>query len=265
MIIDFHTHCFPDSLAPRAVAILEAAAGGLQPQTDGTLSGLRSLMAQDGVSISCIMNIATNPRQMHSVNDFAISCMARDIVPFGSVHPDAPDAEEELERIAAAGLKGIKFHPEYQGFFADEERMRPIYRTASRLGLIVLFHAGQDYGFAPPYHGMPEQMRGALRMLDTPVVAAHWGGLGCGEEVLEKLCGLPLWFDISFGYAAMPRIFAQRILERHGADHLLFGSDAPWHRPSMECRLLDSLSLTPQEKEKITSENALSLLGIAKE
>lgn len=262
MIIDFHTHCFPDFLAPRALCTLQEAAGGLLPQTDGTLAGLRALMAQDGVDISCVMNIATNPRQMHAVNDFAIACAAPDIIPFGSVHPDAPDAEEELERIAAAGLRGIKFHPDYQGFFADDEKMRPIYRSASRLGLIVLFHAGQDYGFAPPYHGMPEQIRGALRMLDTPVVAAHWGGLGCGEAVMKTLCGLPLWFDISFGYAAMPRCFAERILEAHGIDRLLFGSDAPWHRPSMEVRLLDSLKLTAQEREKITSQNACALLSL---
>lgn len=28
MIIDFHTHCFPDSLAPRALSSLTATAAG---------------------------------------------------------------------------------------------------------------------------------------------------------------------------------------------------------------------------------------------
>ena len=261
-IIDFHTHCFPDTLAPRAIDVLQKAAGGLLPQTDGTLSGLRASMRQNHVDISCVMNIATNPHQMHAVNDFAASCCAPDIVPFGSVHPDAPDVLDELDRIAALGLKGVKFHPDYQGFFVDEERMRPIYRKISQLSLIVLFHAGQDYGFDTPYHCMPQGIVRALKMLDTPVVAAHWGSLGCGEEVLQTLCGLPLWFDVSFGYGAIPRPLAQHLIEKHGANYILFGSDTPWHSPSMEYRLLESLSLSEEEKEKIYYRNAASLLQI---
>ena len=39
-IIDFHTHAFPDALAPRAVAQLtvNAAASGYVPMTDGTVN-----------------------------------------------------------------------------------------------------------------------------------------------------------------------------------------------------------------------------------
>ena len=145
MLIDFHTHAFPPKLAGRAVAQLSRSAGGLEPQTDGTLESLKAVMDADGVDLSVVLTIATNPGQMHKVNDYAFE-MDRDdrIVAFGSVHPDAPDALEELERIKAAGLKGVKLHPEYQGFYADEERMRPIYRKISQLGLITLFHAGED-------------------------------------------------------------------------------------------------------------------------
>ena len=63
---------------------------------------------------------------------------------FGSVHPSHPDALKELERIHALGIKGIKFHPDYQYFFVDEERMFPIYEKCGKLGLIVVFHAGWD-------------------------------------------------------------------------------------------------------------------------
>ena len=156
MLIDFHTHAFPEKIAFRAVEKLARDAGGLAPQTDGTVASLKTQMLVDGVDISVVQSIATNPHQQAKVNDFAIG-INRDpaIVAFGSVHPDAPDALEELERIAAAGLKGVKLHPEYQGFYADDPRMKPIYRKISRLGLVTLFHAGQDYGFPPPYHAMP--------------------------------------------------------------------------------------------------------------
>lgn len=263
MLIDFHTHAFPEAIACRAVPKLARDAGGLEPQTDGTIASLKQQMAVDGVDISVVHSIATNPRQQKKVNDFAMAINEDPaIVAFGSVHPDAPDALEELERIAAAGLKGVKLHPEYQSFYADDPRMKPIYRKLSELGLITLFHAGQDYGFPPPYHAMPEHLLGALKWLETPVVAAHWGGYGCCFEVLEKLCGENLWFDLSFGYCSMPKAIAGAIIEKHGADKLLFASDMPWHRPAWEMRLLNALDLSQEERDKIFFRNAMDLLKL---
>lgn len=263
MLIDFHTHAFPEKIAARAMSSLSHAAGGLRPQTDGTAQSLKAEMAKDGVDLSVVLSIATNPRQQSKVNDFAIS-LNRDekLVAFGSVHPDAPDALAELERMAAAGLKGVKLHPEYQGFYADDEKIKPLYRKISELGLITLFHAGTDIGFPPPYHAMPEHLLGALRWLDTPVVAAHWGGAGCGSQVLDQLCGENLFFDLSFGYGVISKPVAQQIIDRHGCDRLLFGSDMPWHRPEWELRLIHSLDIGPADREKICYKNASTLLGL---
>ncbi|MGM9588820.1 MAG: amidohydrolase family protein [Faecousia sp.] len=263
MLIDFHTHAFPEKIAVRAVEGLSHGAGGLMPQTDGTVASLLAEMDRDGVDISVVQSIATNPRQQTNVNNFAIEINKNPrIVAFGSIHPDAPDALEELERIAAAGLKGVKFHPEYQQFYADEERMKPIYRKISELGLITLYHAGQDIGFAPPYHCLPDHLLGALKWLDTPVVAAHWGGFGCALEVVQKLCGENLWFDLSMGYGLIPTPLAQAIIDRHGPDKLLFGSDMPWHRPEWELRLINALDISEEDREKILFRNAQGLLNI---
>ena len=263
MLIDFHTHAFPERIAARAVSGLAHASGGMVPQTNGTLSSLKAEMDRDGVDISVVLSIATNPKQQANVNNFAME-MNRDdrIAAFGSVHPDAPDALEELERIADAGLKGVKLHPEYQHFYVNDERMKPIYRKISQLGLITMLHAGQDIGFAPPYHCLPEHLLDALKWLDAPVVAAHWGGYGCGMDVIEKLCGENLYFDLSFGYGCIPKPQAQSIIDKHGPEKLLFGSDMPWHRPEWELQLLNSLDLSDTDKEKILFRNAAKLLGL---
>lgn len=263
MLIDFHTHAFPEAIAQKAVEKLSDASGGLIYHTDGTLPGLRRRMAEDGVDLSVVMNIATNPRQQTKVNDFAAAVNGQEgFVAFGSVHPDSPEALEELSRIKALGLPGVKLHPDYQGFAADEERLVPIYRKISQLGLITLFHAGWDYGFAPPYGGTPDKLLRAMRWLDGPVVAAHWGGVNCCEEVLSLLCGTEIYFDTSFGYSMLPKYHAQKILEKHGVDRLLFGTDTPWHTAGMEMRLLDSLGLTGEEMDKITHQNAQKLLKL---
>lgn len=263
MLIDFHTHAFPDAIAARAMETLSHAAGGLKPQTEGTVASLKEQLTKDGVDMAVVLSIATNPAQQKKVNDFAISVNEDPaLFAFGSVHPQAEDALDELERIHEAGLKGVKFHPEYQGFYANDEKMKPIYKKISQLGLITLFHAGQDIGFLPPYHAMPEHLLGALKWLDTPVVAAHWGGMGCYQEVFDKLCGAEIYFDLSFGYGVIPKKQAQLIIEKHTPDRLLFGSDLPWHRPAWEQRLLNTLELDEGDREKICSQNARKLLGI---
>ncbi len=202
-----------------------------------------------------------------SQNDMATIRLAavngeEDLVAFGSVFPGSPDAFEELERIKALGLKGVKLHPDYQGFQVDDPRWKPLYRKISSLGLITVLHAGFDYGFPPPYGGTPERLATAIRWFDTPVVAAHWGGVNCNQQTLDLLCGQEVYFDTSFGYSMLPKFYAEKILEKHGTHRVLFGTDTPWHTPQMELRLLHSLGLTEDEMAAITYRNAQRLLGI---
>ncbi len=262
MLIDFHTHAFPDAIAGKALDRLSHASGGLKPHTVGTVAALKARMQVDRVDRAVVMNIATNPGQQSKVNDFAAQTNRDPVLTaFGSVHPDSPDALDELERIKALGLPGVKFHPNYQDFAADEDRMIPLYRKISSLGLITLFHAGWDYGFPPPYGGTPDRLLKALKYLDAPVIAAHWGGVNCCEQVLTTLCGTPVYLDTSFGYSMLPRYYALKILERHGTDRILFGTDTPWHTAEMELRLLGSLGLSQAETDAITHKNAQRLLG----
>ncbi len=261
MLIDFHTHCFPDKIAVRAIEKLSYASGGLQPYTDGSLSSLKSSMEKGKVDISVVLSIATNAHQQKSVNDFAASINnEKDIFAFGSVFPYSEDVMAELERIKELGLKGIKLHPDYQGFNVDDIKMKPIYKKISELGLITVFHAGNDYGYAPPYGATPDKMATAIEWFSSPVVVAHWGGVGCGDGVIEYLCGKEVYFDTSYAYGTQPKYYFEKILEKHGAHRLVFGTDTPWHTADMELRLLSSLRLSEEEKEKIYFKNAMKLL-----
>ncbi len=262
MIIDFHTHAFPERIAERAIEKLSYTSGGLIPQTDGTVESLKYLMKKDGIDKSVVLAIATNEKQQTAVNDFIKSQENDDIIPFGSVYPHAEDALAELERIHSMGLKGVKLHPEYQQFFVDDEKLKPIYKKISELGLIVLFHAGEDFGYPAPYHATPERLRKAAKWIDTPMICAHWGGAGMGEDVLKYLCDIPVFFDTAFGYGTMPKDRAQRILDKKGSDYIIFGSDCPWHAPSWDIRMIETLELTVSEKDKIYYKNAQKLLNI---
>jgi len=211
-----------------------------------------------------VLNIATNPHQEKKVNDFAISLLEKkNIIPFGSVHPDSPNALSELERLAKAGIRGIKLHPDYQHFFVDDEKMFPIYKKIAELGFITVFHAGVDIGYPKPVHCTPERLLRVLDLIDdAPVVAAHFGGWLLWDSVLEDLCGTKVYLDTAFSSGKMPPDYAKELIKAHGADKVLLGSDMPWSDTLDEVRFVQSLDLSAEDEEKILSNNAKRLLNI---
>lgn len=262
MIIDFHTHAFPDKIAAKAMAVLSANAGNVIPFHDGTVPSLKAYVEKSGADKAVMLNIATTPRQQKNVNDFAIACNQGAVIAFGSVHPDAPDALEELERIKEAGLQGVKLHPEYQSFYVDEDRMLPIYEKIRELGLITVFHAGVDIEYFEPVHCTPQRLAAVLPVFaGVPVVAAHMGGWMLWYEVEKYLVGKDVYFDTAFSYGRMPREHCKRIIRSHGAERILFGSDMPWSGTDLELRFIDSLGLDKEEKAAVLGGNAGRLLG----
>lgn len=268
MLIDFHTHLFPDKIASRAIESLENGIiethGSLllKPQTDGTLTGLLRSMDENGVDISIVMPIATSPTQHTSINRFAREITdGKRIISFGSVHPAQKDWAETLEQIAQEGLKGIKMHPEFQTFFVDEPIIEKIVKKCEELGLWVLFHCGEDYGYKPPFHCTPERLR---RLLDKTgcknIIAAHFGGFSMWEDVDKYLIGTDVYMDTSMISGFLDKDKCRKMLLRHGADKFLFGSDNPWQSPKESLDYLLSLELSAEDIELIKHKNAERIL-----
>jgi len=262
LIIDFHTHCFPDELATKAVAALSEKAG-IPAMLDGTLSDLRRSMEANCISGSVLFNIATKPSQTVKINNWAIQIQDEGIIPFGSIHLLYEDWENELKRIKELGLRGIKLHPEYQEFYVDDETMFPIYELAFELGLVIAFHAGEDIGYDPPYHCTPERLDALLkRFKGGKFVAAHMGGYKYWDEVEKHLVGKDIYFDTSFAVGIMDSGQARRIIYNHGYSRILFGSDSPWKDQGWSVQSIKNLGLGPEIEEAIFYKNAVELLGL---
>ena len=266
MIIDFHTHIFPDLLAKRAIPTLYEKSN-LVPNHDGTASGLEIAMDKSGIDKAVVLSIATKPSQENSVNTFAISLLDNPrIIPFGSVFPGSDSWSEQLDRLKEAGVKGIKLHPEYQGFYIDSDDALKIYEKCAKLGLVVHFHSGEDEAYSPPAHATPERVnRICTLMPDTKFVAAHFGGYNMWDEFAEKLEAHPnLWIDTSMSRTRnlIKDSTALKLINNIGIDHILFGSDSPWENQSDSINGILGLGLTDEQKEKIFSENAIKLLQL---
>ena len=266
-LIDFHVHLFPDALAERTMEKLSHIAadehGNAPYFTDATLGDTLQKLAQWGVDAAVTQHIATSARSMRKVNDFAASVKCDRLYAFGSIHPDAPDASEELERIKALGLDGVKLHPDYQEFYVDESRMAPLYEKMAELGLPVLFHAGWDPLSPDVVHAEPECMRNVVTGYpNLTVIAAHMGGMRRYDAVEKHLLGLQnLYIDTSMTspYLADIQQYA-RILRGHGLNRVLFATDCPWSTPERELKLLDQVEMTAQERYDVLCGNALRLL-----
>ena len=264
MIIDFHTHCFPEKIAEKSMNILVNRSGILHPSHKGTPDSLVETQRRAGVDYSLVLNIATNPHQQRSVNNFAISLLDFEgIIPFGSVHPDSDDIFDELERLKEAGIKGIKLHPDYQNFFCDEDRMIPVYEKIAQLGFITVFHCGLDMGLPYPIHCTAEKLSSILPVFKgAPVVAAHFGGLSDYDNTIRYLCGKDVNLDTAYCYGTLPPEAAREIIKIHGAGRILMASDAPWNDPADSIAMVKHFGLPEEDERKILGGNAARLLNL---
>lgn len=264
MIIDFHTHTFPDAIAPKTMAFLTQK-GGITPYRDGTYGSLLESMRSSGVDCSVVLPVATLPKQEATINALSARMNGQNNVFFaGAIHPDCADVEGTLDFIKDSGLFGIKLHPDYQGVHFDDPRYLHIMREAAKRGLYVITHAGVDVGFREHVHCTPDRILHALEqldgVLDNKLILAHLGGYELCDEVLEKLVGKPVYMDTAAVLELYPDKCKEIIL-RHGADRILFASDSPWAGQKEYVDILRSFSLSREDEDKIFHRNAVGILG----
>lgn len=263
MVIDFHTHTFPDRMAEKTVAHL-AKLGGLPPHTDGKRGSLLASMRAHGVDKSVVLPVATTPKQERSINALSAELNGKDGIFYaGAIHPDCEDVEATLDGIKASGLFGIKLHPDYQGVHFDDKRYLRIMREAAKRGLIIITHAGIDVGFRDHVHCTPKMILRVLEelsgVIDNKLILAHMGSYEMPDEVLQALCGKPVYMDTAAVLDLYPEKCVE-IIRRHGADKILFATDSPWKHQGDYLRLFQSLPLRDAEKELILHQNAEKLL-----
>ncbi len=280
MIIDFHTHTFPDALAPRAVGGL-AVSGNMKNYSDGTISGLTASMGRSGVDLSVAAPVVTKPHQTEGINRAAleINKTAKDtgVMSLGGIHPDTENYRETLENLKRDGFAGIKLHPLFQGTAIDDIKYLRIIEKAAELNLTVLIHAGLDPTFPGVDLSGPDKLLNMLRAVPyEKIVLAHLGALGQWEEAeelfgrnvyIDTACALYPWRDregnlTSGGYTPLDRESFTKIVRKHGVERVLFGSDSPWTDQKESMDLIKSSGLTETELTAVLGGNAKRLLGL---
>lgn len=269
MIIDFHTHVFPDKIAKSTIDALAKNSTSV-PHTDGTVNGMVEAMNRADVDICVTLPVLTKPTQFDSVARYAIeinktfSDCKRKLISFAGMHPQCDDIEGKMSFLKENGILGVKIHPDYQSTYIDDEGYIKIIECAKRNDMVVVTHSGVDDG----YKGQPVRctVDRVLKVIEktghSKFVLAHFGAHRLWEEVYEKLCGLDVYFDTAYTFNDISKDLFEKIVNKHGADKILFATDCPWREIKEDLDILRSYNLDSTIMDKILYKNALKLLKI---
>ena len=273
MIVDFHCHNFPRTVAARAIGRMSAAVEGvLWPVGDGTLENHLDHMELAGVDKAVLLPVATKPSQFE-VN-LRTSVMIRDgyfgeraarmIVPFAAMHPADENWSAHAEAVAAAGIKGVKVHPYYQNFSLSDPAVRPFFSKLADLGLIVVCHCGYDIGYPGRYDSCsPDDIVTLLKNVrDLRFVASHLGGCsGFPPHATDGLIECGAYVDTSALHLNWHRDEEMRLLRSWPRERILFGTDFPWEHYPEALRWVKRFR-AEEDLPDLLGLNACRLLGI---
>src|SRR5512139_1088522 len=99
MIIDAHTHIYPDTVAEKALStVITNIKSRLKAYTNGTAASLLASMDAAGVDLSIVLPVATSPGQGSGILEWIREAapVSPRLVFFGSVHPHDPGYREQI-------------------------------------------------------------------------------------------------------------------------------------------------------------------------
>ena len=165
----------------------------------------------------------------------------------------------------ALGLRGVKFHPDYQEFFVNDPQVFPVYEAAAALGLPVAFHAGRDPYSPDLVHCTPKMLAEVAGRFPTlKIIGAHMGGMEMDGDVEKYVIGKPnIYLDTAFATRSLTPARCGELIRRHGVDKVFFATDFPWSTVETERALLEQAGLTQKELEAICHGNAERFFGIS--
>ena len=257
-IVDFHAHAFHDKIAEKAAKNLNVYYG-IPLAGNGQFKILSDSAKENHIDKLVVHATATKPEQVPVINDYVAGLIGPEVIGFGTLHPNYAHCETEFARLQKLGLRGLKFHPIFQGFNIDDASMFPIYEQLEGK-LPMLIHVGDKNSDA----SSPRRLARVLdRFPGLVTVAAHMGGFSEWEEAKECLAGRDnVYVDTSSSIRFMEPEETVQLIRAYGVEKVLFGTDYPLSLHKEELENIDRLNLSQEESELILWKNAYRLLDL---
>ena len=175
------------------------------------------------------------------------------------VNPLQPESIEAMDTYFEKGFTAVKLNPLRHAYCADGALLDSVLEKAAKYQVPVCIHSGQ-----PPY-SLPWQI-GLLaeRHPDVKIMMIHMGH-GHGVYIDAALKMARRYPNIYLEMSGMP--MPTKILEAYetvGQDRIFFGTDAPFHHPTVEIQKVVTSGLGDAAQQDVFYNNAAKFYNIAK-
>ena len=279
MIIDIHTHAFPQIIRQERQRFFEnePAFQLLYRSPQSQLIGAEdtiAMMDDQGVDKSVIFGFPWRSEETFKRNnDYILEAVTRHpdrLIGFCCFDAQHPNAAREVERCLEAGLSGIGELAFYtSGIDADcLHSLDPIMTLASDDDCPVMLHTNEPIG-----HQYPGKCPNTLiqiyaliqRFKKNKIILAHWGGgiffyTLLKKEVRQTLANV--WFDTAASpYLYQPQIYSLA-MTMAGEDKILLGTDYPLLNPQRYFKEMRQSGLSQSSEKAICGVNAQKVLKL---
>src|SRR5256885_10483035 len=194
------------------------------------------------------------------------------LIPFVSIDPHKGKlgVREARGLIEEYGVRGFKFHPTMQGFYANDRMAYPLYEVINDAGAIALFHTGQTGVGSGMPGGMGMRLKYSNPMYmddvaadfpDLKIILAH-PSFPWQEEALSVAIHKPnVYIDLS-GWS--PKYFPQNLIQYTNTllkNKMLFGSDFPLITPDRWLADFEELDIKDEVRPLVIKERAARRRG----
>lgn len=204
----------------------------------------------------CILFPTASPDKVQSENDrhIAIASTFPRLKALGTLHPQMNNLADEVERVSDLCITGFKLASFAQRFDIASDDVKKKLLTLKKIGMrkkITFTIALDTFNRANVHFKVHEDHITTPAKLNSVVnrhpeirfLATHMGGLRANFHTLRRhLKPAPnLYLDTSNAAHTLNADQFVQLLQEHGADHILFGTDWPWFDHAPEILLIDSL------------------------
>ncbi len=279
MIIDFHTHIFPQDICMNRGNYFqgEPAFRLLYDSPRSKLVGAEELIAvmdDQKVDMSIVFGFPWNNGEVAKKNnDYIIEAVEKfpdRLKGLACFDMSWKGAVRETKRCIDAGLSGVGELAFYLSGIDEDaiSLLRPVMDICMESGnLPVSIHTNEPVGHQYPGKtpvSMSQIYKLAAAFPENRIVLAHLGGGMFFYNLLKKEAKKILkniWYDT----AAAPFLYdpaIYRVIKEAGImDKILFGTDHPLLKPARYYKDLDVSGISEKDKKKILGGNAMELLN----
>jgi len=281
MIIDTHTHIFPEKICKNREKYFtdEPAFKKLYQSPKSRLIGAREMLASmddSQVDKAVVFGFPwKDPLHFKQHNDYISEVVNRypqRFIGLGCFDPFSEGAAEEARRcLQKGGLSGIGELAFYQNGIENSAliRLKPVMEICKDLDRPVMIHTNEPIGHSYPGK-TPNTLAQIYQLIQTfpqnKIILAHWGGGLFFFSLLKKEVKASLK-NVYFDTAASPYLYDVDVyrlaIELVGEEKILFGSDFPLLPPARYFDEMKTAGLSEREMQKICGLNAAALFNVA--